>query len=163
MDHSPLEKLTGPQPVKKFPLILWNPKVHYHIHKCPPPVPILSQIDTVHTLTSHFLKTHFNIILPFMPGSSKRSVFLKFSHLNPVCTSPLPYTCWRHTHLICLDLITQIVFGCQYMSFSFSLYSFLHSLVTSSPLGPNILLSTLHWNTLSMRSSFNVRDQFSYP
>jgi hypothetical protein len=43
------------------------------------------------------------------------------------------------------------------------LCNFLHSPVTSSLLGPNILLSTLFSNILSLCSSLNVRDQVSHP
>ena len=52
-----------------------NPKFHYHIYKCPPPVPVLSHTDPVHAPTSLFLKIilisshlHMNLPSSFFPS-----------------------------------------------------------------------------------------------
>jgi len=56
MQQSPSLEANWFSAIHEIPCILWNLKVHYSIHKCPAPVPVLvlSQIDPVHTPTSYF-------------------------------------------------------------------------------------------------------------
>jgi hypothetical protein len=122
---------------QEIPCILWNPKVHYRVHKSLPPAPVLSQMNSVHIVASYFYKIHSNIILPLTLRSSKWSLSFGFFYNNFVCIShlPSPPPPWASRVLHALTILIM---------------HFLQPPVTCCPVSLNILLSTLFWNTLNL-------------
>jgi hypothetical protein len=93
---------------QEFPHVLWNPKVHYRIHKSRPHVPILVQINSLHALIPRLedpfliLSTHLLLGLPSV-------LFLSETHQNAVCTSLFSTLATCPAHLYLLDLVPSII------------------------------------------------------
>jgi len=98
MEQSPSWEANWFAASQEIPRILRNPKVHYRSHKCPPPLPILSQLDPVHTPTSHLLKIQLNII-PHLRLGLLSGLFPSGFPAKTLYT-PLLHTCYmpRQSH-----------------------------------------------------------------
>ena len=158
-----LETLTVSQLVKKFPVFY-----------------VTRRFITAFTSVRH-LSLSWASSIQFIPPhpTSWRFILILSSHLRlglpsglfpsdfPTKTlympllSPIRATYSAYDNL--LDLITRTIFGEVYRSLSSSLCSLPHSPVTLSLLGPNIFLSTLFSNNLSLSFSLIESDQVSHP
>ena len=134
---------------------LWNPKVPYRTHKCPPSVPILSQLHPVPTTPSNFLKIHLNIILPCTYWSPQWPLSLRLPQQHPVHHSILPpYT----LHALSISFVSILpptqywVRNTDHSVPRYAAFSIPH--VTSSLLGPNTLFLLTLWYWIGAMLSF---------
>jgi hypothetical protein len=128
----------------------------------PPTVPILRQLDPVHTPTTHFLKRYLNITLPSMPRSPKWSLSLRFPHQIPVWLASLPYA--LHAPLISFfSILSPEQFWVKRTDHWAPHYLFYPLPCYIVPLRHKCSPYHPILNILSLRSSLNVSDQVSHP
>ena len=158
-----LENLTGYQLIKKFPAFYGSRKFITALTSARHlSLPWASSIQSIPPHPTSWrsiliLSSHLYLGLTrglFPSGFPTKTLYTPLlSHIRATCPA----------HHVLLDFIARTILGEECRSLSSSLCSFLHSHVTSSLLGPNILLSILLSKNLSLRFSLNVSDQFSHP
>ena len=158
-----LENHTGLQPVKKFPTFYGTRRFITALTSARHlSLSWASSIQSIHPHSTSWISILIfsSYLLLGLPSGHFLSGFPIKTLYKPLL-SPVRATC--PTYLNLLYLITRTILGEQYRSLSSSLCSFISSPLTSSLVGPNILLNTLFSNTLSLRSSLNDCDQVSHP
>ena len=82
---------------------------HFGVHNSPSFIPVLSQMKSVQDLPSCLFQIHFNVILQFIPGSSKWSPSFSPPDENPEAFIFSPMRVTRAAHLIPLALYIVIL------------------------------------------------------
>ena len=128
--------------------------------------PPLSWARSVQSLPPPQTTSWRSILNIILPSTSRSSQVFCFPPVSPPKTpyTPLlfPYTCYMpHPSHSRFYHPNNIWWGVQIMKLLIVYFSPFP--VTSSILGPDILLNTLFSDTFSLRSSVNVSDQVSHP
>jgi hypothetical protein len=124
MELSPSWEATNCAATQELPSILWNLKVHYRVHKSPPLVPILSQINRIHTIPSYLskiiliLSIYIRLGLPssLLPSGFPTNILYAYcTFINTVKRNTLWQTranlmnlMWRFTRLN-MELLYEII------------------------------------------------------
>jgi hypothetical protein len=146
---------------KKYPAFLWSLKVHYCFHTSPQPYPILSQLTSSSPHRSYLHRGNFNIIIPPTPRSSQQH--LDFMSPNQNCANNSPFLpafpMSSSSHFPWYNYPNNIRWRIQGLKFITVQFS---PRLVYLILLPNIFLNSLFSKTLSLYSSFKLRDQFSH-
>jgi hypothetical protein len=153
MELSPSRETAKYAATQELPKIIMNSKFHYRLHKWHAFLLTSSPINLVHTTQFYLSKIHFNIIRSYTSKYSKLplSLSLSLSLCLLVTLVPITYIQFMlHAHYHSPWLITKIKLEEEYPLWSSPLCNFLQFLVTSSLFSPNVLLSNLFPNNLSV-------------
>jgi hypothetical protein len=127
-----------------IPWILGSTKVHSCVCKSLSLVPVLNQMNPVHT--------GFNIFLQSVPRLSVWSLSFGFYPLNSVCVS---FCSVFAMHLILLYLINRNIWqGVQILALI--LYSFFQPFFTASLFSPNVFSSLYAWMPFMRGTEFHT-------
>ena len=155
MQQSPSWEANRFSTSQEIPCILWNPKIHYHTRKCPAPIPILSQIDPLHSPhpTSRrfilILSSHLRLGLPsglFPSGFPTKTLYTPLvAPKRATCPAPLIQ-----------DLITRTILGEEYRSLRSSLCSFVRSATHPQQNSEVILYIWVHGTQLELHFNWQI-------